>query len=351
MKSGSHLSDIIRRVDTLASQARDYLAPARSMRLVADQQASLILDDGTGAQPFGLTDLVHDQLSILTGIPQVYYRRMQKTQPDLLRHNVNTWLQASEQRHLIRTLRAPARPLVRAIVSDRFRPLDHQQLLGAVLPTLHAQGVKVLSSELTDSRLYVKAVNERLHGEVRVGETVMAGIVIQNSEVGLGALTIQPLIYTLRCTNGLILEDTSLRRHHVGRRHDAGDAILHLLSDEARAADDRAFFLRVRDVTRSVLDEALFRQRVRSLAKVAEQPLPQGEEEQVIEVTAKRYHLAEAEGVGILAHLRAGGDFSHWGLSSAITRYAQDVISYDRSTELERIGGQVLGEVVAASRN
>jgi hypothetical protein len=62
-----------------------------------------------------------------------------------------------------------------------------------------------------------------------------------------------------------------------------------------------------------------------------------------VEVTAKRHHLSIAEGAGILAHLRAGSDLSQWGLCSAVTRYAQDVADYDRSTVLERIGGQVAG--------
>ncbi len=350
MKLGSPLSDVVRRVDLLANQARDFLAPARTIRMtIADQAPSLVLDDGSGAQPFGLTDLVHDQLATLTGVPQAYYRRMQTENPSLLGSNVNSWLGRSTNRQLVRTLRDPSRPLVRAIVSDRFRPLDHRQLLEAVLPTLHEQGVQVLSSELTDTRLYVKAVNQRVTGEIRVGESVMAGIVISNSEVGLGALTIQPLIYTLRCTNGMIVEDTSLRRHHVGKRHDAADAVLHLLSDETRQADDRAFFLRVRDITRSALDEALFRQQVSRLATAASQPLPAGQEERVVEVTAKRFHLSQSEGAGILAHLRAGRDLTQWGLSSAITRFAQDVGDYDRSTELERVGGQVVANPLPLS--
>ncbi len=343
MKPGSPLSDVVSRVDALANQARDFLAPARNLRMtISNRTPSLVIDDGAGAQPFDLIDLVHDQLATLTGVPQAYYRRMQTEDPALLGSNVNAWLGRSPNRQLVRTLHDPSHPLVRAIVSDRFRPLDHRQLLEAVLPTLHEQGVQVLSSELTDTRLYVKAVNQRVTGEVRVGETVMAGIVISNSEVGLGALTIQPLIYTLRCTNGMIVEDTSLRRHHVGKKHDAGDAIQHLLSDETRAADDRAFFLRVRDLTRASLEEALFRREVKRLATAASQPMPAGQEEKVVEVTAKRFHLSTTEGAGILAHLRAGNDLSLWGLSSAVTRFAQDVGEYDRSTELERIGGQVI---------
>ena len=43
------------------------------------------------------------------------------------------------------------------------------------------------------------------------------------------------------------------------------------------------------------------------------------------------------------AGLIRGGDLSLYGLSNAITRAAQDVESYDRSTEMESIGYTVLG--------
>jgi hypothetical protein len=343
MKPGSPLSDVVRRVDLLANQARDFVAPARSLRMsITDRAPSLVLDDGSGAQPFGLTDLVHDQLATLTCVPQAYYRRMQTEDAALLSSNVNAWLGRSSNRQLIRTLHDPSRSLIRAVVSDRFRVIYHQQVLETVLPTLHEQGVKVLSCELTDKRLYLKAVNERVTGEVRVGQVVMAGIVISNSEIGLGALSVESLIYTLACSNGAIVQNNSMRRHHVGSRHEGGDDIQHLLSDEARQADDRALHLRVRDCARAALDHALFRQQVSRLATAASQPLPEGQEEQVVEVTAKRFHLSTTEGAGMLTHLRAGGDFSLWGLSSAVTRFAQDVGSYDRSTELERVGGQII---------
>jgi hypothetical protein len=43
-----------------------------------------------------------------------------------------------------------------------------------------------------------------------------------------------------------------------------------------------------------------------------------------------------------MRHLIEGGDLSKYGLHSAITRAAQDVESYDRASDLERVGGQVI---------
>lgn len=40
-------------------------------------------------------------------------------------------------------------------------------------------------------------------------------------------------------------------------------------------------------------------------------------------------------------NLIEGGDLSLYGLSNAVTRASQDVVSYDRATTLEGIGWQV----------
>jgi hypothetical protein len=37
-----------------------------------------------------------------------------------------------------------------------------------------------------------------------------------------------------------------------------------------------------------------------------------------------------------------GGDLSVWGLANAVTRVAQDARTFDRSTDLETVGGQLL---------
>ena len=62
----------------------------------------------------------------------------------------------------------------------------------------------------------------------------------------------------------------------------------------------------------------------------------------VQELTTKEYGNSEAESKGILGHLIAGGDLSLYGLANAVTRQAQDVESYDRSTELEATGYKII---------
>jgi hypothetical protein len=62
----------------------------------------------------------------------------------------------------------------------------------------------------------------------------------------------------------------------------------------------------------------------------------------VVEVTAKRFGLTEPERGQVLRHLVDGGDLSRYGLANALTRASQDVESYDRATDLERLGGMIV---------
>lgn len=71
-------------------------------------------------------------------------------------------------------------------------------------------------SSPTDTRMYIKVVNERIQTEVVPGDIVQAGILISNSEVGMGSVSVKPLIYRLVCTNGMVA-DVGVGKRHVGR--------------------------------------------------------------------------------------------------------------------------------------
>lgn len=188
--------------------------------------------------------------------------------------------------------------------------------------------------------MYIKAINERLELEVRKGDVVQAGIAISNSEVGLGALKVEPLIYRLICTNGMIAQDYSKKRYHVGRNADEGEAY-ELFTDETLKADDRAFFLKVQDTVRAAVDITKFSTIVENMREATEKRI-EGNPVKAVELTANHFGFNKEESSGVLQHLIQGADLTAYGLLNAITRTSQDVEDYDRSTELERDGSRVL---------
>ena len=67
-----------------------------------------------------------------------------------------------------------------------------------------------------------------------------------------------------------------------------------------------------------------------------------GKVQDVVELTSKNYGFNQTEQESILDYLIRGGDMSLYGLSNAVTRMSQDVESYDRATELESIGWDIV---------
>jgi hypothetical protein len=132
-----------------------------------------------------------------------------------------------------------------------------------------------------------------------------------------------------------------LRKTHVGRILQAGEEAITVFRDDTLAADDRAFFLKVRDVVEAAVSEATFRQVAQKLQQTLGIKLA-GDPVQAVEVLANRYTLNEVERAGVLRHLIVGGDLSAYGMVNAVTHYSHDVEDYDRATEFEALGGKLI---------
>jgi hypothetical protein len=340
VKEGRTLQDLAGELERQAKSKRDYVADTRALALRPDPATGAVVLEGVnGGMP--LRPTAHEQLGKVLDIPKTYYDRLLADAPDLLAANVNHWLARQPAKKLIRTLDGG----VRAILSDRYRLLDNLDLAEAVLPQLSRLEGEVLSGEVTERRFYLKAVTPKLQGEVKVGDVVQAGVFISNSEIGEGSLRVEELSYRLACLNGAIHAKT-LRQTHAGRRasYDGADLLesaCEYFRDETHRANDRAFFLQVRDVVAATLSPERFNARLESLRGSTDRRI-EDDPVVVVEVTAQRFGLGEVERGGVLRHLVEGGDLSAWGLGNAITRTSQDVADYDRATDLEMFGGRVI---------
>jgi hypothetical protein len=95
---------------------------------------------------------------------------MREENPALLAHNVNSWFRQEPAPRMLRTLDGTAR----AFLSNRYRRIDHMEILQAALPILgEIPDVRFESCQITDDRMYVKAVNPRLQTEVSPGDIVL----------------------------------------------------------------------------------------------------------------------------------------------------------------------------------
>ncbi|TXH55904.1 MAG: DUF932 domain-containing protein [Desulfurellales bacterium] len=332
MKAGKTLMELAAEVQRQSTAKADFVAVAGALKMVGGE-----LEIPTKGS-FELNENAHDQLGSYLGIPSKYYDRMRVEAPALLATNVNRWLAESEDKRMIRTLDGK----VRAVLSDKYRPLDNEQLLETILPVLGNQQMEIQSCEVTEKKLYLKVLTPKIQYEIVKGDVVQAGLVISNSEIGGGSLSIEPLLYRLVCTNGLIANDSKMRKYHVGRGNDSfGAGAIEYFRDETRLADDRAFWFKVRDLVSGAIDQINFSKLAESFFATKEDKIT-ADPVQVVEIFSKQNALNQTEKNGVLAHLLGGGELNRFGLMNAVTRYSQDVESYDRATQFEKLGGAVL---------
>jgi len=355
MKQGHTLQELAAEVMRISDAKKDFIADTRNIHMkigTPDQEIGLldaVIDetrrqsaivqprfeiDGVGE--FGIRETAHSQIAGKAGIPLTYYRRMWNDAPHLLVSNVNHWLINEPSRRMVRTLDGDAR----AFLSDRYRILDNDELLEAVLPVISDLKVKIESSAVTEKKIYLKCTFPQVEGEVKPGDVVRAGFVLSNSEVGQGSVSVQPLVLRLVCRNGAVMNDARMKRFHVGRANGNGDDPHRFFKDDTLKADDQAFMLKVRDTIQGAADEAQFKATVDRMKESTERKI-EGNPVEAVEVVKKKYSLQDSERDGVLHHLIHGGDLSHYGLTNALTRMSQDVENYDRASDLERFGGKM----------
>ena len=313
MKTGRNLQEVLVELNRQNQAKQDFISPAQGMRLREDGQTFEINHLTTSQQEvFGTTSLFHRQVASALGIPAKYYDLMQAQKPELLAENVNSWFADKPSSYMVRSMDYGAGQVARALLSERYRRIDNMEIATAVLPLFAGNDqYEVMSCEVTENRLYLKVVNHRLEMEVRKV-----------------------------CTNGMVVNDMGERRHHVGRQAKAVEDSFALYSDETMEAEDKAFLLKLRDTTMAAIDEARFSQVVGRLQESMAVPIT-GKVQDVVQLTAQSYGINAEEQEGILKYLIEGGDLSLYGLSNAVARASQDIVSYDRATTLEGIGWQV----------
>lgn len=355
MKTGKTLVELAQEIERQQNAKHDFLAPTTSMQLEAvdtlpaPANVRLRLGNGDGVN-LRMNEIAHNQLGEHVKIPAAYYKRMREEAPDLLATNVNRWFAKYPAKRMVRTLDGTAR----AFLSDGYRPLEHADLAEAVLPILLGMKLEIMSCEITERRLYIKAVDEAIKKDVpsgrRIGDgshvffdTCSPAIIISNSEVGLGMLSIETGVFTKVCTNLATIADGGMKRRHVGARHELtdGEHVRALLSDDTKRATDKAIWMQVRDVVKGAFDEVRFTNATQKLANMAEQKI-EGDPIKTVDLAAKRFTLNDGERNSVLKHLIEGGDLTRYGLFNAITRTAQDLPDYDRASEFERMGGKVV---------
>jgi hypothetical protein len=324
--------DLVSLVEELKRQkmnSLDIIAEDEHIYAILDENYGLVLGVyKTGKWP--LTEWAHSQLAEKTGIPKKYYDRMREAEEyELLAENINTWLRGG--RKLIRILDGK----VRAILSDRYRIIDNYDLVFLALDEFQRkETIEIHKIDLTETMLYIKAIDRTLTDTIKEQDIVYGGLVIRNSEVGASALRIEPFILRKVCANGLILPRT-LKKIHLGRQITEIEDVD--WSDETKELEDKAFWSKVRDIIRATFDKQTFQSWVEKLKESTKIEIKKPIE--AVNNIVGHLGLSEEQKQKLLMHF---SEPTKYGLINAVTNLASQTKNVDEQVRLEEFAGQIL---------
>jgi len=245
------LESILRTISDQAERKQDYLVTTNGLQVKTTEGKTNIVMEGEHGEPtqfFETNEVAFGQLANNCDIDVRSARRFRDNENYSAEFDalVNKVLVNEPKNKMIRTFDGET-PICRAIVSDKFKTFDNVDLVKAALPQLIESDAnwKIVNGTVTDQRLYMRLKSENQIAEAAVGDVMANGILLKNSEVGLGSVEVSQLAWTLWCLNGCTTENKSRHTHVTSAR--GGDQWA-LLTDEAKSADNKALELKLRDI-------------------------------------------------------------------------------------------------------
>lgn len=117
-------------------------------------------------------------------------------------HKFKNGIYAGTEKSEYWLLRAKGESL-RAVLTDRYTPLDNRTLLDALHKTLPPH-LQVQWLALDDESFHLRIIDPNMTKEILSDDPLMAGLHIANSEVGRRSVSVDVMVWRQVCSNGLI---------------------------------------------------------------------------------------------------------------------------------------------------
>jgi hypothetical protein len=156
---------------------------------------------------FSLSDTATAQFCQKLEIPVKYFRRLPEGMKatvanyDLGRQNGKSFL-----------LRGRS-DWVRAFLSEEYVAYNNSEIAETMQSLLGKGALSIRSFVLEETNMFLKIISEEIW-DVESG--LKAGIMIGNSEVGMGSVSVEPFVFRKPCTNDLMVsQEKSFRHAHI----------------------------------------------------------------------------------------------------------------------------------------
>ena len=221
------------------------------------------------------------------------------------------------------TLRKVHGDVVRAVVSDRYAPLDDDMIFPHVKNALAGHNVRVQFADIYDGDYtHVRLVFDHTAEEVRPGDLVCKGLHITNSEVGLRSVRVEPFLYRVRNQTGIVAPEILFRTtaRHVGDPARL-DAQIRNAITVGIAEADKMFDMLKRAAVVTVADP-----------------------EKVIKNHAEAQKMNDDQIKLVLGAFQAGLDPTLLGMIDAFVTAAATIKNTEDRYTMERVGGRLLAK-------
>jgi hypothetical protein len=166
------------------------------------------LSNGRSAgKTYSLSEVATSQMCQKLEIPVKYYRRL----PDEMKSTVANYdiNRMNGHSYLIRG----KGDWIRAFLSAEYVAYNNSEIAETVQSLLGNGALTMKSFVLEETHMFLKIISEEIW-DVESG--LKAGIMIGNSEVGMGSVSVEPFVFRKPCTNDLIMsQEKSFRHAHI----------------------------------------------------------------------------------------------------------------------------------------
>jgi hypothetical protein len=281
------------------AELHDELVPPSALCFNADQTLSV------GSSSHRVQAQAFEQIATKLRVPTSYLRRCPT---DLTAQNLNYWLGELEGDVLVRFEGGH----VRALLSERYQPISHLELVQGLLRTCPPE--TRVRWEISARFCYLQVLHS-------TESPLLGGISACNSETGHSTVGVCGLVYRVVCTNGLILAGgtTSVWRRHT---RDARKTIEELTSMVSQAWPAAGGFVGRFESMRTIHVRAV---------------------EPVLNAVDARFALSDGQvrAVRTAFHVEPGN--SLFDVINAYTRAGNaPELSLEERTQLQSVGGHVL---------
>lgn len=329
--------NVVEDVRTFSRGKVDFVQPASSLRM-SEYSGELYTpqyfqDNETMAKAGVMGDWAQGQFFSRLGMPSRYFKKlMEEGQYSLVANHANHFLAKSEGHLMIRGRETGNEIYVRGILSSEYTPFDYTDLIDVFDKILGqtSQSYEITNYALSDGSFHMKIVFPRLTSVVgrtvnNEEDAIRVGIHVANSEVGKRMVVVEPMLWRLVCSNGLmgwVPQGNMLRQRHRWLTADEMyGRVVQAVGGALKIGSDAIDMIKA------------------SRQKEIQNPL------EVIEELAKDNNFSQGLSDSIKSAWAEEPEYSAYGVVNAFTRAARD-LDADSRMDLEIFAGKIMRKAV-----